>query len=61
VAPSSDRLGLPSVVSEKPLFGKGRSLNTIADLELGVQVTQLCLHGVLADEEMTAQFAPFRR
>jgi hypothetical protein len=54
---SIDGLGPASMVSEDALTGEGRSLSAIANVEFGVEVAKLGLDGVLADEEVGAEFA----
>jgi hypothetical protein len=44
------------MLSEDLISGDRGCLGAVADAELGVEVTQLSLHGVLADVEVTAKF-----
>jgi hypothetical protein len=41
---------------EDPICGDGRRLGAVADAELGVEMTELRLDGVLTDVEVTAKF-----
>jgi hypothetical protein len=42
--------------SEDLIYGNGRRLGAVADAELGVEMTELSLDGVLTDVEVTAEF-----
>ena len=44
------------MLSEDLISGDGRRLSAVADAELGVEMTELSLDGVLTDVEMTAEF-----
>jgi len=54
---SFNDFGLAVMLSEDLICGDGHCLCAVADAELGVQMAKLSLDGVLADVEVTAEFA----
>ena len=53
---SFDGFGLAVMLSENLICGDRRCLGAVADAELGVEMTELSLDGILTDVEMTAEF-----
>jgi hypothetical protein len=51
-----DEFGLAVMLSENLICSDRRRLGAVADAELGVEMTELSLDGVLTDVEMTAEF-----